>query len=71
VGDVVVLLGNGDGTMRFGSRFLADINPYVIRTGDVNNDGKSDVIIADSVLQGPGQTVGVIEVLTGNGDGTL
>ena len=41
-----------------------DSNPYAVALGDVNGDGKLDVIVADL-------TASTINVFLGNGDGTL
>jgi hypothetical protein len=62
-GLVGVLLGNGDGTFQSvqtydpGGPFTA-----TVAAGDVNNDGKVDIIAASSAVVG---------VLMGNGDGTF
>jgi hypothetical protein len=71
VGDLRVLLGNGDGTMRAGSHVLLDFNAHTIRTGDVNNDGKTDAVYAGSISQLGSGFIGKIKVRTGNGDGSL
>jgi FG-GAP-like repeat/Carboxypeptidase regulatory-like domain len=62
VDSVSILLGNGDGT------FAAPVNygvgfPYELSTGDINSDGKSDLVITGN---GSG-----LRVLKGNGDGTF
>jgi hypothetical protein len=64
-GAVGVLLGNGDGTFQpavsYGS---GGAQAYSVATGDVNGDGKPDLLVANS----GSNTVGV---LLGNGDGTF
>ncbi|HET6261835.1 MAG TPA: VCBS repeat-containing protein, partial [Chloroflexia bacterium] len=60
---VNVLLGNGNGTFG-GPVFYGGAHPYFVTTGDVNNDGNTDVVAAN----GDGDDV---SVLLGNGDGTL
>ena len=63
---VTVLLGNGDGTFSFGPSpvFATGAAPQAIATADLNNDGKLDLVIANS--QGSSLTI-----LLGNGDGTF
>jgi hypothetical protein len=70
-GSVSVLLGNGDGT------FQAAINmpvgsgpisvPVALAIGDVNGDGKPDIVVANYT----GGYTGTVDVLLGNGDGTF
>lgn len=75
-GTVSILLNNGDGTFASPQYFPA-IQPDPqgptffsgIGTGDVNGDGKLDVIVSHTTDQNTG--TGVINVLLGNGDGTL
>ncbi len=63
---VGVLLGNGDGTFQpavtysTGSSFAASI-----AVGDLNGDGKPDLVVANDAAKGS------ISVLLGNGDGTF
>jgi hypothetical protein len=59
-GNVGVLLGNGDGT--FQTVVTYDVgNPTSVAVGDVNGDGKPDVLVVDPR----------VGVLLGNGDGTF
>jgi hypothetical protein len=64
-GTVGVLLGNGDGTFETAVSYPVS-NPYStsIVAGDVNGDGKPDLVIASGGGWG-------ISVLLGNGDGTF
>ena len=59
---VSILLGNGDGTFQAPRSSEAMFNDVGLAVGDFNNDGKLDVVIADS---------GYIGLYLGNGDGTL
>lgn len=64
--DIVVLLGNGDGT--FSSKIRNSIlysDPFEnLLSGDMNNDERLDIIFVDTNLQ-------CIGVVLGNGDGTF
>ena len=65
-GDVSVLLGNGDGTFRPQARLAAGRNPTSVAIGDVNGDGRPDLVTANY----SGGT-GDVSVLLGAGDGTF
>jgi hypothetical protein len=70
-GVVGVLLGNGDGTFQavqsyYSGGYLASS----IAVGDVNGDGKPDLIVADGRTNSYDVT-GLVGVLLGNGDGTF
>jgi hypothetical protein len=57
-------LGNGDGTFAAASTFYTGANPRSVALGDVNGDGKLDIITANFY----GNSA---SVLLGNGDGTF
>jgi FG-GAP-like repeat len=59
-GEIVVLLGKGDGTFRSPKQYPAGKVP-AFAIADVNNDGNLDVVAI----------AGEVEVFLGNGDGTL
>jgi hypothetical protein len=59
IGSVWVLLGNGNGTFKQAVVYGSGQNPGAFAMGDVNEDGKLDIVSA-----GP-------EVFLGNGDGTF
>jgi len=69
LGDVSVLLGNGDGTFKPAVNYGAGHHPISIITADLNLDGKLDLVVANS-----GDTFGsrgTVSVLLGKGDGTF
>jgi len=72
MGDVAVLMGNGDGTFQpaiaysSGGGLALSVTP-----GDMNGDGKADLIIAHLCLDSSTCQYGAIAVLLGNGDGTF
>jgi hypothetical protein len=61
-GSVTVLLGNGDGTFAAKPDVFVDGDPAAVAVGDVNGDGKLDLVTANN---------GNASVLLGNGDGTF
>jgi hypothetical protein len=71
---VSVLLGNGDGTFAPPRAFAASgqdvtFSPSSITVGDVNGDGRSDLVM--NLIGGEDSTVAQLGVLLGNGDGTF
>src|SRR5581483_226173 len=62
--DVMILLGNGDGTFGLPTSIPAGNQPMAIIAGDFNNDDKLDLAIANYVDN-------TITLLLGNGDGTF
>ena len=63
-GTVSVLLGNGDGTFQSARHFDAGPNAVDLAVGDMDQDGKLDLVVANAV-------VNTVSILRGNGDGTF
>jgi hypothetical protein len=63
-GSVSVLLGNGDGSFQDQQTFATGTLPFTVATGDLNGDGKPDLIT-------PNLSSNTVSVLLGNGDGTF
>ena len=67
---VTMFLGNGNGTFQAG-QVTAIANtfskPFALAAGDVNNDGKLDLVVTSTTASGSGG----VAVLLGNGDGTF
>jgi hypothetical protein len=71
-GEVSVLLGNGDGT--FQTAIMYDSGGYdasSVALGDVNGDGKPDMVVANYCQSNNCSGDGEVSVLLGNGDGTF
>ena len=65
---VVVLLGNGDGTFQSASLFATGREPWNLVVGDINGDGNPDLVVADDINDAQGNN---ITILLGNGDGSF
>src|SRR5262249_6017318 len=73
---VSILLGNGDGTFRGSGTFgpgSFNAAQGAITVADLSGDGKLDLVLAASNLEGMGpfNATGNISVLLGKGDGTF
>jgi hypothetical protein len=68
-GTVGVLLGRANGSFQSAVTYDGGKNPSSVAVGDFNGDGKLDVAVVSTVVTGV--TDGGLEVLLGNGDGTL
>jgi Bacterial Ig-like domain (group 3)/FG-GAP-like repeat/FG-GAP repeat len=70
-GSVSVLLGNGDGTFQAAVSYgSGGLNAYSVAVGDVNGDGKLDLVVANQCADNTCAN-GAVSVLLGNGDGTF
>jgi hypothetical protein len=63
------LIGNGDGTFKAQATYQTGPAPFGLAMGDLNGDGKLDLVVADSGT--PVQAPSLVSVLLGNGDGTF
>lgn len=63
-GAISVLLGNGDGSFRPPVYYPAGFGPYTVDVGDLNGDGKTDLVV-------PNLNSGKLAILLGSGDGTF
>jgi hypothetical protein len=71
-GGLGVLLGNGDGTFQAAVTYgPGGEYPYSLAVGDLNGDGKPDLVVADQCDSSGICSNGSLGVLLGNGDGTF
>jgi len=71
-GSVSVLLGNGDGTFQTGVTYnTGGFHADSVAVGDVNGDGKPDLVVTNECASNSCGTNGSVSVLLGNGDGTF
>jgi len=76
-GNVIVLPGNGDGTFRSPVASAVGFQPVYMTTGDLNIDGKADLVAVERVDHLGGLTgfavyfSEAVQTLLGNGDGTF
>jgi hypothetical protein len=69
---VGVLLGNGDGTFQTAHNYpVGDRVPISVAVGDVNGDGKPDLVVTSCFLFLNCESSGGVSVLLGNGDGSF
>jgi uncharacterized protein (TIGR03437 family) len=68
-GNVVILLGKGNGTFGPATKFPAGPYAFYVATGDFNGDGSADLAVTNS----PSSigTASTVSVLLGNGKGTF
>jgi hypothetical protein len=67
-GEVTVLLGNGDGTLKAAPLYRSGFSPTSFAVGDLNGDGILDIVTGSSVTPAPAGT-GTGVAMLGNGDG--
>ena len=59
-----MLLGNGNGTFQAQQTFATGRDSVSVAVGDVNGDGKPDIVVANEISN-------TVSVLLGNGNGTF
>ena len=64
LGDVRVLLGNGDGTFQAAVSFVARVGPFSVAVADLDGDTLPDLVTANRWSDD-------VSVLLGNGDGSF
>jgi hypothetical protein len=73
-GQVLIFLGNGNGTFQSAASYAVGDDPTALAIADFNGDGKPDIAVSEcSVLKNqPDCSIsGSISTLLGNGDGTF
>jgi hypothetical protein len=71
-GSVGVLLGNGNGTFRAAVSYSSGgYEAQSVAVGDVNGDGKLDLLVANTICAPNDCATGSVGVLLGNGDGSF
>jgi len=71
-GAVGVLLGNGDGTFQAAVNYTSGgLSPSSVVVGDVNGDGKPDLLVGNIYMGNGNYSRGSVGLLLGNGDGTF
>ena len=71
VGNVSILLGNGNGTFKAANDINAGTHPVRVMAGDFNGDGKLDLAVLNSGATATGTGAGSVSILLGNGNGTF
>src|SRR5207245_241145 len=62
--NVVIMLGNGDGTFQPAANSLGALGPVSVALGDFNGDGKLDLVVGNDTTRN-------MAIYLGNGDGTF
>jgi hypothetical protein len=70
-GTISISLGNGDGTFGPSTDYSAGYGTISIATGDFNQDGNADLVVADASSADTGTGGTTVEVFLGNGDGSF
>ncbi len=70
-GSVNILLGNGDGSFKSGASYDVGFSPASVAVGDVDGDGKLDLVVANSCGKSAACSNGTASVLLGDGKGNF
>ena len=70
-GSVSILLGNGDGSFKSGASYDVGFSPAAVTVGDVDGDGKLDLVVANSCGKSVACSKGTASVLMGDGKGSF
>src|SRR5262249_40582188 len=65
-GAITVMLGNGDSTFKPGVNYMIGTNAVSVTIGDLNGDGKPDLVAADAGSASPGASPTAVAVLLAN-----
>lgn len=71
LGSVNILLGNGDGSFKPGASYEVGFSPAAVSVGDLNGDGKLDLVVANSCGESATCSTGTASVLLGDGKGSF
>ena len=63
-GNVMIFLGNGDGTFSSGASYVVAVQPFYLTAASLRSSGILDLVVGDSLS-------GYVYVMLGNGDGTF
>jgi len=69
-GSMSVLLNRGDGTFQPAANYGTNTDPVSIVAADFNNDGRTDLAVANAISP-VNPSFGTVTVFLGNGDGTF
>jgi len=68
---ILLATGNGDGTFGSANNILSNYLVSNVAVGDINGDGKADLVLSAEEVEGAASSTGGILTITGNGDGTF
>lgn len=69
--NILLAKGKGDGTFNAPTTILSNYLVANVAVGDINGDGKQDLVLSAEEVEGSTIATGGILTLTGNGDGTF